>query len=121
MKKLLLVAGLAVVALQAAAPREEPVGLVLGAGGGKVLRASTETALAVRAGDILFAGDSLQAGATPTSFLFCPTKTSQILEQGEILLDSKALKGKGKLGVSKPVNACFLPQLVRVQSQAFSC
>jgi protein O-mannosyl-transferase len=98
----------------AAVPREEPVGLVLGAGGGKVLRANTETALAARAGDILFAGDSLQSGGLPTSFLYCPTRTSQILEQGEVLLDSKALKGKGKLGVSKPVNACFLPQVVRV-------
>jgi tetratricopeptide (TPR) repeat protein len=114
MKKVLFVAGLAAAVLQAAVPREEPVGLVLGAGGGKVLRASTETALAVRAGDILFAGDSLQSGGGPTSFLYCPTKTSQILEQGEILLDAKTLKGKGKLGVSKPVNACFLPQLVRV-------
>ena len=101
-------------ALHAAVQREEPVGLVLGAGGGKVLRASTETPLAARAGDILFAGDSLQSGGAPTSFLYCPNKTSQILEQGEVLLDAKALKGKGKLGVSKPVNACFLPQLVRV-------
>jgi Flp pilus assembly protein TadD len=112
--KYLLIAACAAVVLHATVPREEPVGLVLGAGGGKVLRASTETPLAVRAGDILFAGDSLQSGGGPTSFLYCPTKTSQILEQGEILLDSKALKGKGKLGVSKPVNACFLPQLVRV-------
>ncbi|MDQ1469463.1 MAG: hypothetical protein QOJ99_943, partial [Bryobacterales bacterium] len=114
MTKYLLIAACAAVVLHAAVPREEPVGLVLGAGGGKVLRASTETPLAVRAGDILFAGDSLQSGGGPTSFLYCPTKTSQILEQGEILLDSKALKGKGKLGASKPVNACFLPQLVRV-------
>ena len=56
-------------ALHAAVQREEPVGLVLGAGGGKVLRASTETPLAARAGDILFAGDSLQSGGAPTSFL----------------------------------------------------
>src|SRR4051812_39558664 len=99
MKRTLLIAGFATVVLHAAVPREEPVGLVLGAGGGKVLRANTETPLGVRAGDILFAGDSLQAGSGPTSFLYCPTKTSQILEQGDILLDSKALKGKGKLGV----------------------
>ncbi len=112
----LLTAGLTA-SLQGAAPvREEPVGLVLAAGGGKVLRAGTETPLAVRSGDILFSGDSLKSDAGTTGFLYCPSKTSQILEQGgEVLLDSKALKVKtGKMGVSKPVNACFLPQVVRV-------
>ena len=37
--------------------REEPVGLILTAAGGKVLRANTETPLAARSGDILFSGD----------------------------------------------------------------
>jgi tetratricopeptide (TPR) repeat protein len=96
--------------------KEEPVGLVLSAGTGKVLRANTETPLATRAGDILFAGDSLKSTDTPATFLFCPGKTSQTLDPAsEVLLDSKTLKLKsGKLDPSKPVNACFLPQLVRV-------
>ena len=108
-----MVAGLA---LHAAETKEEPVGLILSATGGKVLRAGNETPLGVRAGDILFSGDSLRAGDGPASFLYCPTKNSQMLDQGgEVLLDTKALKVKtGKLGVAKPVNACFLPQVVRV-------
>ena len=84
--------------------------------GGKVLRANTETPLAARAGDILFSGDALRAIGAPASFLYCPGKSSQTLDSGgEVLLDTKQLKVKsGKLDPPKPVNACFLPQLVRV-------
>ena len=121
MTRLLCAAGwlsfvLSALPVQAAPAREEPVGLVLAAGGGKVLRSGTETPLAVRAGDVLFSGDAVRSDAGATSFLFCPGKISQILEQGaEVALDSKGLKLRaGKLGVSKPVNTCFLPQLVRV-------
>ena len=107
-------------ALPAAAPRhakEEPVGLVLTAAGSKVLRASSETPLAARAGRHPFL-----RRRTPhripdaASFLYCPGKTSQTLDQGgDLLFDAKQLKVKtGKLSASKPVNSCFLPQLVRV-------
>ena len=74
-----MVAGLA---LHAAETKEEPVGLILSATGGKILRAGNETPLGVRAGDILFSGDSLRAGDGPASFLYCPTKNSQMLDQG---------------------------------------
>jgi Flp pilus assembly protein TadD len=96
--------------------KEEPVGLVLTATGGKVLRAGTETPLAAHSGDILFSGDELRAETSPASFLYCPGKTSQTLDQGgDLLVDSKQLKVKtGKISDSKPVNACFLPQLVRL-------
>jgi tetratricopeptide (TPR) repeat protein len=96
--------------------KEEPVGLILSAPGGKVLRANTETPLAARAGDILFSGDALRAVGSPANFLYCPAKSSQTLDAGgEVLLDTKNLKVKsGKLDAPKPVNACFLPQLVRV-------
>jgi len=102
--------------LSAAETREEPVGLILSAADGKVLRANTETPLAARAGDILFSGDSLRAVGSPANFLYCPGKSSQTLAPGgEVLLDTKQLKVKsGKLDSPKPVNACFLPQLVRV-------
>jgi tetratricopeptide (TPR) repeat protein len=102
--------------LSAAETREEPVGLILSAADGKVLRANTETPLAARAGDILFSGDSLRAVGSPANFLYCPGKSSQTLDPGgEVLLDTKQLKVKsGKLDPPKPVNACFLPQLVRV-------
>jgi tetratricopeptide (TPR) repeat protein len=104
------------VLLFAADMREEPVGLILTAVGGKVLRANTETPLAARSGDILFAGDSLQAIGAPANFLYCPAKSNQTLDSGgEVLLDAKQLKVKtGKLDAPKPVGACFLPQVVRV-------
>jgi tetratricopeptide (TPR) repeat protein len=104
------------VPLLADAPREEPVGLVLIPGAGKVLRANTETPLAARAGDILFSGDALRSEGAPASFLFCPDKKSETLDQGgEVVLESKVLKVKsGKLSGVKPVNACFLPTVVRV-------
>ena len=118
MKTLLLSAALlsACTLLHAEPAREEPVGLVLLAGNAKVLRANTETPLAARTGDILFAGDALRSDTSTASFLYCPTKTSQTLDQGgEVLLDAKQLKKvKGTISGSKPVNACFLPQVVRV-------
>src|SRR5271166_5228748 len=102
-------------ALFAADAKEEPVGLILTAVGGKVLRANTETPLAARSGDILFSGDSLQAIGSPANFLYCPAKSSQTLDSGgEVLLDARQLKVKtGKLDPPKPVGACFLPQVVR--------
>ncbi|HXJ42838.1 MAG TPA: caspase family protein, partial [Bryobacteraceae bacterium] len=104
------------ISLLADTPKEEPVGLILAAGGSKVLRAKSETPLAARSGDILFSGDSLRSEGAAASFLYCPNKTSQTLEQGgEVLLDAKQLKVKaGKVGVSKPINTCFLPTVVRV-------
>jgi tetratricopeptide (TPR) repeat protein len=114
--KLLLVGLAAAMALPAVDTKEEPVGLILSAAGGKVLRTNTETPLAARAGDILFSGDSLKAADAPASFLYCPTKGNQTLDPGgEVILDAKALKVKtGKLEPPKPVNACFLPTAVRV-------
>ena len=117
MKKILMSAALLSATILHAEPaREEPVGLVLLAGTSKVLRANTETPLAARTGDILFAGDALRSEGSAASFLYCPTKTSQTLDLGgEVLLDAKQLKKvKGTLSASKPVNSCFLPQVVRV-------
>jgi hypothetical protein len=45
--------------------KEEPVGLVLSATGSKLLRADTETPLAARPGDLLFAGDGLRTEGGP--------------------------------------------------------
>jgi Flp pilus assembly protein TadD len=121
MKRHICLAGLLQTAVMglpvcAQAPKEEPVGLVLTAGGAKVLRANTETPLGARSGDILFAGDALTSEAGAANFLFCPQKTSQTLDpNSSISFDSKAIKVKsGKLSGQKPVNACFLPQVVRV-------
>ena len=100
----------------AADTKEEPVGLILNAAGGKVLRSNTETPLAARAGDILFTGDSLRAIGAPANFLYCPAKASQTLDAGgDVLLNATQIKVRaGKLDPPKPVNACFLPQVARV-------
>src|ERR1700692_680041 len=95
--------------------QEEPVGLVLSAGGSKLLRANTETPLSARAGDLLFSGDGLRTEAGAASFLFCPANTIQSLTaSGEVHFDAKQPKVKaGKLS-EQPARACTLPQSLRV-------
>jgi tetratricopeptide (TPR) repeat protein len=102
-------------ALVAAETKEEPVGLILSATGSQLLRADTETPIAARAGDLLFAGDGLKTDAGPASFLFCPGKSLDTLTPaGEVRLDAKAPKVKtGKIS-EQPARACTLPQTLRV-------
>jgi len=102
--------------LNAQPKKEEPVGLILIPGGGKVVRAGTETMLAAKSGDVLFSGDSLRGDGAASSFLFCPTKSSYSLGAAiEVQFDAKQVKVKaGKLADPKPVGSCFLPQVVRV-------
>ena len=59
-------------AARAADSKEEPVGLILSAPGAKVTRASTETPLAARSGDILFSGDALKAIGCSGKFSLLP-------------------------------------------------
>lgn len=96
--------------------KEEPVGLLISATGSHVLRANTETPLAARPGDIIFSGDELRAESGSANFLYCPGKASETLDAGgDLVFDAKQLKVKaGKISASRPVNSCFLPQLVRV-------
>src|SRR6476619_2627644 len=65
-----------------AAEKEDPVGLVLTAAGGQLLRAGTETPIGARAGDLLFTGDGLRSGSAAATFLFCPSKTLNTLGPG---------------------------------------
>ena len=97
--------------------KEQPVGLVLSTMGGKLLRANTETPLAARAGDLLFAGDGLRTEAGPTSFLFCPAKAIDTLSPaGEVRFESSQPKVKtGKIS-EQPARACTLPQSLRVEA-----
>lgn len=78
---------------------EQPVGLLLNAGGSKLVRFNSETPLAARPGDLLFSGDVLKTEASPASFLFCPAKAMETLApSGEVRLDAKEPKVKsGKL------------------------
>ncbi len=95
--------------------KEEPVGLVLSATGSKLLRADTETPLAARPGDLLFAGDGLRTETGPASFLFCPAKSLDTLTpSGEVRLDAKAPKVKSGKISEQPARACTLPQTLRV-------
>ncbi|HYL76161.1 MAG TPA: tetratricopeptide repeat protein [Bryobacteraceae bacterium] len=95
--------------------KETPVGLVLSAGGAKLLRADTETPLDARPGDLLFARDGLRTAGSAASFLFCPGKTIDTLSaSGEVRLEDKAPKVKtGKISEA-PARACTLPQTLRV-------
>src|SRR5580698_8129609 len=95
--------------------KEEPVGLVLSATGSKLLRADTETPLAARPGDLLFAGDGLRTEGGPASFLFCPGKALDTLTpSGEVRLDAKAPKVRSGKITEQPARACTLPQTLRV-------
>jgi len=95
--------------------KEEPVGLVLTATGSKLLRADTETPLAARPGDLLFAGDGLRTEGGPASFLFCPGKSLDTLTaSGEVRLDAKAPKVRSGKITEQPARACTLPQTLRV-------
>jgi tetratricopeptide (TPR) repeat protein len=97
------------------APKEEPVGLVLSAPGGKLLRADTETPLAARPGDLLFSGDGLRTETGPASFLFCPAKAIETLSpSGEVRFDPKQPKVKSGKISEQPARACTLPQTLRV-------
>ncbi len=108
------------IAILASAPAlcdttEAPVGLILSAAGSKLLRAGTETQLAARPGDLLFAGDGLKTETGPASFLFCPAKAIDTLSpSGEVRLETKQPKVKtGKIS-EQPARACTLPQTLRV-------
>src|SRR3984957_14038814 len=99
MRSRLLIVMLASAALVFADTKEEPVGLVLSAGGSKLLRADTETPLGARPGDLLFAGDGLRTESSAASFLFCPSKAIDTLgPSGEVRLELKQPKVKtGKI------------------------
>src|SRR5438270_6520985 len=95
--------------------KEEPVGLVLSAAGSKLLRADTETPLAARAGDLLFAGDGLKTETGAASFLFCPAKMIDTLSPaGEVRLDAKQPRVRSGRISEQPARACTLPPTLRV-------
>ena len=95
---------------------EQPVGLVLSPGGSKLQRLNSETPLGARAGDLLFAGDTVRTEAAAASFLFCPARELQTLgPSGEVRFDTKEPKVKtGKLS-QQPAGSCSLPKALRVE------
>lgn len=98
------------------ATTESPVGLVIAAGGSKLIRSDTQTPVEARAGDLLFPGDSIRTESARASFLHCPIKAVETLgPKGEIRVDVNEPKLKsGEITDKKPTASCFLPQVVRV-------
>ncbi|MGD0437761.1 MAG: tetratricopeptide repeat protein [Bryobacteraceae bacterium] len=95
--------------------KEEPVGLILSAPGGKLLRADTETPLDARSGDLLFSGDGLRTDTGSASFLFCPAKAIETLgPSSEVRFDPKQPKVKSGKISEQPARSCLLPQALRV-------
>ena len=94
---------------------EQPVGLVVQTQGGRLMRAGTELALTLKPGDILFPGDSLAAGQTPLSLLYCPEKSTLTLEPGaEALIEAKQVRVKsGRIGGRQAAPVCSLPLVER--------
>jgi len=98
-----------------AAALEQPVGLILSAGGSRLLRAGTETTLASRPGDLLFSGDKLSTTDAPASFLFCPGKIREsLLPRGEIQLQNKRLRLLQGKTSEQPVGGCELPPVLQL-------
>jgi tetratricopeptide (TPR) repeat protein len=98
-----------------AAVPEEPVGLVLNAGGSQLLRSDAETPLSARSGDLLFAGDGLRTSNNTASFLFCPGKTLETLSSsGEVRLETSKPKVRSGTISGQPARACTLPKTLRV-------
>ena len=105
---------LCALSLSAAVP-EEPIGLVLNAGGSQLLRSDAETPLSARPGDLLFSGDGLRTSTSTASFLFCPGKTLETLSSaGEVRLDASKPKVRTGSISGQPARACTLPKTLRV-------
>jgi tetratricopeptide (TPR) repeat protein len=99
-----------------AQPLERPVGLVLSAGGGRLLRAGTELPLSAADGDVLYSGDALISLDKPATALFCPESVSVRLDPNSHL-EAGAARLKlvsGRLAEKTPVPVCLLPELERV-------
>jgi tetratricopeptide (TPR) repeat protein len=96
--------------------KEQPLGLILTPGDGKLVRAGSELPLSARTGDILFAGDALRSASEPVTFLYCPEQATENLSpKADVLIEPKQLRVRaGKITGKNPTGSCFLPQTVRL-------
>jgi len=111
-----VLSGLLASVLAIAQPTERPVGLVLSASGGKLLRAGTQLPLTARDGDVLYAGDGLKSGAAPMTVLFCPEKISLKIEpDSHVTAGASQLRvAVGRVSEKTRVGVCLLPEMERV-------
>jgi len=97
---------------------EQPVGLVLASQGAALHRSGDASGLGAKVGDILFAGDSLQANGGTATFQFCPQGSSHtshtISGEAEVTFDKDALRvDAGSLQDTKQLSICSLPPVAR--------
>ena len=78
-------------------------------------RSGDASALGAKAGDILFAGDSLKANGGTAAFQFCPESSSHKLsEDAEVTFGQNAVQvDAGSLRDSKQLSICILPPVAR--------
>ena len=90
-----------------------PVGLVMSSGATLVRGGQS---MAAKPGEVLFTGDSLRAGTTAATFLFCPQKLSTTIAPGsEALLAADNFHVRtGSVQDRKPVSACTLPSVQKL-------
>lgn len=101
---------LAGLSVGAQAKKSVPVGLVMGAGA--TITRDKQTA-PVKPGELIFAGDRLQAGSASVPFLFCPQKISaSVAAKGEAVFEEKEISGA--IESRKSVSACFLPAVQKL-------
>lgn len=88
------------------------VGIVLDAAAGATLtHANQETAVAARAGALLYPGDRLMAGSGLLRFAFCPQRVAATLSAGaQIQLPAGSLAASAGMSLT-PVEFCSLPQV----------
>ena len=94
---------------------EQPVGLVLASQGATLHRSGDASALGAKAGDILFAGDSLKANGGTAAFQFCPESSSHNLSgDAEVTFAENAVQvDAGSLQDTKQLSICILPPVAR--------
>ncbi len=103
-------------AVSAQTKREVPVGLILSPAGALTIRAGSETPLAAKAAEVVFAGDVLRTGAQPATFLFCPGKAVfSLAASGDVLFQAAGLKVRtGKTSEVRKAESCLLPSVLHV-------
>jgi tetratricopeptide (TPR) repeat protein len=107
---------LATLSLAQVTPAQDaPVGLVIKASDGNLVRAGNELALAIRSGDLVYSGDTLRASGDSITFLYCPERSLYTLDKGtEAIAGPAQIQVKtGKLSGKAPAPHCYLPSLSR--------
>lgn len=110
MRRSLLACALWVPAAFSQVPMYRPVGLILGAGAS--VQRGSQPAVRAQAGELLFAGDVIRAGAESVAVLSCSQKTRFRLapaSEAVVAEGDWALKS-GSIADRSSVDSCYLPE-----------